>query len=213
MLGRRQTIKAARRADATGTISLAKLRVWYTQNDGAQAQGGGSSSAATQNTEHMIPKSRFDEVNERAQKAEAALVKLQTDSQAAEKARLEKQGEWQQIAENEKKRATDLEAKAQRADVLEQGYVEQNKLRIERVPEANRSLIPMDYQPERLSAYLTANWDRLVGKPAPDIDAGAGGAGGAGASATMTDDEKRTAKASGMTEAEWVAAKNKAASR
>lgn len=148
----------------------------------------GETPAEAKNTEHMIPKSRFDEVIERARKAEEALAKLQSDHEVKERERLQQQGEWQQIAENERKRAADLAAKAQRAEALEKAINDANKARMERVPESMRTLIPVDYPPDRLQVWLDANWERLTAKPAPDLDAGAGrGSGGAAVTVSEAD--------------------------
>ncbi len=180
------------------------------QGAGAGANSGaGGSSAATGNTEHMIPKSRFDEVNDELKQLREQVRTQQTDAQTREQERLVKQGEWQTIAETEKKRSSELEPKAARAEVLEKAIAEGNRQRVERIPEANRSLIPADYPPERLSAYLDANWERLVGKVAPNIDAGAGGGSGT-PPAPLTAEEKVVAAATGMTEAQWNEAKKKA---
>lgn len=170
--------------------------------------GAGSSSAGTQNTESMIPKSRFDEVNERMRRAEEALAKFRQDTEAAEAERLKKQGEWQQIAENERKAAEALKPYRDRAEALEAMLKETNAKRIERVPEAMRSLIPVDYPPERLSAWLESNWERLIGKPAPDIDAGAGAATGSGAAAAkLTAEELELARLAGMTPEQYAESK------
>lgn len=196
---------AVRRAGSEGVVNLSKRRCWFTD----EQSGAGLSSAGTQNTEqHMIPKSRFDEVLTQAREAQAALKKFQEDSAAAEAERLKKQGEWQQIAENEKKRADALEPLKTRAEALEKMIREGNEARVQKVSEDQRSLIPVDYPPERLSAWLDSNWDRLTTRPAPNIDAGAGGAGAP--PAKLTDDEKQVAAKAGMTEAEYIAAKQKA---
>lgn len=172
----------------------------------------GETPAEAKNTEHMIPKSRFDEVIERARKAEEALAQLQSAHEAKERDRLQKQGEWQQIAENERKRAADLEAKAQRAEALEKAITDANKARIDRVPESMRTLIPVDYPPDRLQVWLDANWERLSINPAPDLDAGAGGGSG-GKHVTLTDDERQLARKMGLTEEQYIASKLKMQSR
>jgi hypothetical protein len=156
----------------------------------------------------MIPKSRFDEVNERMRKAEEALAKFRQDTEAAEAERLKKQGEWQQIAENERKRAEALAQFQARAESLEKMLTDSNKLRIERVPETMRTLIPVDYPPERLSAWLDSNWERLIGKPAPDIDAGAGaGAATGSGAAKLTAEELELARLAGMTPEQYAESK------
>lgn len=167
------------------------------QNQQGQ-QGGGSSSEGTQNTGNMIPQSRFNEVLERARKAEEALVKHQTDSHASEQERLKKQGEWQTIAENATKEADSLKAFKTRAETLESTIKAGNEARIALVPETMRKLIPVNYPPEHLQTWLNDNWSLLTVKPAPDIDAGAGGGGGTRA-VILTDEQKAVARAMNMT--------------
>lgn len=181
------------------------------EHNNAGQPPAGEPSAETKNTEHMIPKSRFDEVIERARKAEEALARLQSDHEAKERERLQQQGEWQQIAENERKRAADLSAKAQRAEALEKAISDANKARIDRVPESMRPMVPVDYPPDRLQVWLDANWERLVTKPAPDLDAGAG-SGSGGAAVTVTEAD-RAAAAMAMSQGYKITPENVAKAR
>src|SRR4051812_12559431 len=93
-------IKAARRDGFVGMINLAQRRTWFTQ-EGA----GSGASAGTGNTETMIPKSRFDEVNQRAKNAETELEKLRGQMTEAEQARLAEQGQFQTLATAAQKEA------------------------------------------------------------------------------------------------------------
>lgn len=61
-------------------------------------------------TEHMIPKSRFDEVNKNYKAAAAELKKLQRTQEAAATAELEEQGQWKTLAEQGAARTAELEA-------------------------------------------------------------------------------------------------------
>ena len=60
--------------------------------------------AAAQNTEtpaeHMIPKSRFDELNKELKAIKAQLETEAKAKEAAEAQRLKEQGEWKSLAEN-----------------------------------------------------------------------------------------------------------------
>lgn len=211
-------IRITRRPDADYGIDLRTVRRWYApEGDGQQGannagQGntpaGGSSSAGTENTDHMIPLKRFNEVNEELKTLREKVQQDEAARQAAEQERLRKQGEFQTLAEQEKKRADDLAPKAARAAELEKLIAESNKARIDKLPEARRSLVPAGLPPEAVAAYLDANWTLLMGVAAPDLDGGAGGGSG-GTGGTLTAEEKEIARKTGMTDEQFAAAKAK----
>lgn len=76
--------------------------------------------AAAQNTEtpteHMIPKSRFDELNRELKALKAQLETEAKAKEAAEAQRLKEQGEWKSLAE---KYMAELDAAKQQARALE----------------------------------------------------------------------------------------------
>jgi hypothetical protein len=190
---------ANRRTNAEAGIDLTKRRRWYTEGDGQQNQNGGSngnsSSAGTQNTEHMIPKTRFDEVNQAKLAAEAKLKEFQDAQAAAEQARLTEQGQFKTIAEQARQEADALKPFKERAEAYEKAFRASNDARIARVPEAMRSLIPTTLPPHEVSAYLDANWELLTATRAPDLDAGAGGGSGGGTQVQVTEADKQQAAA------------------
>jgi ribonucleoside-triphosphate reductase len=143
---------------------------------------GSSTSATTKNTdsEHMIPKSRFDEVNERARKAEEALAKIQRESESAEQARLLKQGEYQQLAEKAGARAAELEPFKGRAEEAEAVILQACEALVLQIPEDIRDSIVPDLPPAKKFAWLSVNVPRLLAKPAPNLNAGEGNGTGSG---------------------------------
>lgn len=119
----------------------------------------------------------------------------------ANKKRLEEEGNWSEIAKQREAELAALSPYKERATALEQVIRESNEERIKRVPEDARPLIPLDYAPEKLQAWLNANEARLTKKPAPNYDAGAGGSGGNGGSGTgakVTDADRRAAELASM---------------
>lgn len=177
-----KALKTTRRDGAESSVNLAKRRAWFADENaqaGSGQTGTGASSAGTQNTEHMIPKSRLDEALERARKAEEMLAQVQTTAQAAEQERLKKQGEWQQIADNALKENEVLKSFRQRTEMLEGTIKAANEALIAQVPDSMKKLIPVDYPPERLQLWLNENWRMLTVPPSPNIDAGAGVGSGA----------------------------------
>lgn len=120
--------------------------------------------------------------------------RIQEVSQA-DQARLAEQGQWKTLAEQRQQELAKLKPYQERAESLEGMIRKSNEVRISRVREDMRPLIPTDYPPERLSEWLDANLERLNTRPAPDIDAGAGGGSGKGASSVQVTDEDRRAAA------------------
>lgn len=72
----------------------------------------GATQTETPPADVMIPKSRFDEVNKRLKELEATLSKTAKEREAADRAQLEEQKRFQELYESERKRAADLEARA-----------------------------------------------------------------------------------------------------
>lgn len=201
-----KALKTTRRSGAEGSINLSKRRAWFA-DEGSQTSNGqsgtGTSSAGTQNTEHMIPKSRLDEALARVRSAEEALAKFQIDAQAAEQERLKKQGEWQQIADNALKENEALKSFRQRTEMLEGTIKSANEALIAQVPETMRKLIPVDYPPERLQVWLNDNWRMLTVPPAPSIDAGAGAGSGA-KPINLTPEQQQMARQMGLSPEQYA---------
>ncbi len=113
-------------------------------------QQPGTSPAVAQNTEptaeHMIPKSRFDEVNN-ALRAEldAKAKREQAERAAADKAAAER-GEWERLASERAARVVELEQTstiaAERIAAYEGVLTAQIKARVKALPEAARSKLP-----------------------------------------------------------------------
>jgi exonuclease VII large subunit len=157
------------------------LRGFFTADTGAPTgagAAGATSSAGTQNTdtqaqqqpstqEHMIPKSRFDEVNtelaelrkwrqERDQADEAAKKKQQTD--ADEQAR--QKGEFEKLATERQQRLDSLEQQhkstRERVQALTEAMEVQIKARMRALPDELKAMVPE-------SADVLTRYD-LVGK-------------------------------------------------
>lgn len=112
---------------------------------------GGTSSAETQNTdapppEHMIPKSRFDEVNKELQTLrQQQQQREQAEKQAADRQAAEK-GQFEKLATERGARLAQIEAEhqsAQAALAARDALLEQQvKARLKNLPEAARSKMP-----------------------------------------------------------------------
>lgn len=82
--------------------------------DVAQSAQTETPPAAAKNTEapaeHMIPKSRFDEVSRKLRELEAAQAKVVQEREEAERVRLIEQQKYQELYESERKRAAEYES-------------------------------------------------------------------------------------------------------
>lgn len=165
-------------------LSLRRRRAWYADEPAAEPetpaapegeQAAPEPSAETQNTEptqeHMIPKSRLDEVLARAKKAEDALAAQAKQAEEAEQARLKKQGEYQALYEAADGKAKTLEAKVTEQDAELVRYRERFQAmltsRLEAAPEHIRALLDKMDALDAL-AWLDENADKLApAKPTP----------------------------------------------
>lgn len=127
-----------------------------------------------------------------------------TAIEAGQKQRLEQEGNYRELSQ---KYLADLEAvkpMAERAQALEAIIRESNEARISRVPEQQRALVPADYPPEKLQAWLNANESLLMKPPAPDYNAGAGAEGASRSKPQLTEEQRQAAKRFGMTEEQYA---------
>lgn len=171
-------------------------------------QGGqpAETPAVAVNTEHMIPKSRMDELNARMKAAETETARLQSEMKSQRDKELTEQNKWQELAES---RATELEkanAKAARTDELEAALLKTVDAQIETIPENMRDFVPSHGTPQERLAWINENAAKLTMPQAPEMDGGAGGKGGAKVALTST--ELSIAKAAGMTAEEYTKIKN-----
>ena len=179
--------------------------------DGTEAPEGlqANSPAVAETTEHMIPKSRMDELNTRMKAAEAEAARLRVEAQTQRDSELTEQKRYQELAES---RGVELEAanaKATKVDALEAVLQQTIDARIEDIPENLRDLVPSHGTAQERLAWLNENAAKLTMPQAPDLDGGKGGKGGTGkALPALTPMELRMAKAAGMTPDEYAKIKN-----
>lgn len=165
-------------------LSLRRRRTWYAGEPAAAPdtpaapsgeQPAPAPSAETLNPgtpqEHMIPKSRFDEINARMKKAEDALAEQQRAAEDAERARLAEQGKYQQLYEDATSKATTLETTLKERETALTRYQEAFQAmltkRLEAAPEHIRALLDKMDALDALT-WLDENADKLApAKPAP----------------------------------------------
>lgn len=220
------SLRSARRTASEATVDLRRRRTWR-NNEGDDAGGERQNSGDSDGDGKYNPKDLeqakriIDALNKRVGERETAfnqLKELHTTTQErltaierAQREKLEKEGDFRSLAEQ---RAAELAALApvkERAEALEKVIRESNEERIKKLPEDARTLVPVDYAPERLQAWLNANEARLTKLPAPNFDAGAG-AGTSGAkekAPELTAEEKALARLANMTDKEYAEYKAK----
>lgn len=134
--------------------------------NGQSSDGKENTETKTENKEHMIPKSRFDEVNNAYKTLKAELDKIKSAQDEAEKERqkkeqeeAEKRGEFETLY---KKANSDLEtvkeerkaAKA-RIEVLEGVINDLLNAKLESIDEKFHDLIPEGMTPEQKLSWVT----------------------------------------------------------
>jgi len=121
--------------------------------------------------------------------------------QEANRKKLEEQGNFSEVRTQLMAQIESLKPTAERAAALEKIIRDSNEAIIKNVPEAYRGMIPTEYAPEKLQAWLHANMSVLSKQPAPNFDAGAGAGGGTSpAASSLTPEQKAMAKRLGVKE-------------
>ena len=162
----------------------------------------------TEKSEHMIPKSRLDEVIQERNEMKSQIAALQKASQEAEEQRLKDQEQWKELAEKRQQEIEGLKPRAVVAEEQEKTLKDYLTAQIEEIPESLHSLIPEQLTTMQKLQWLAVNRAKLIKPSGPDIGAGVRGAGGESAY-KLTPDEKQAAKLFGLSDEEYVKYKDK----
>lgn len=189
-----KTLRAVRRAEAEALIDLSRVRRWYADD--------GSTPDASEKTEPPADPKGLDALpeevreyikslrreSEERRKKLTALEKTQQEAEAARKLeedkKLAEQGQWQKLAEERAAEIERLKVFEAQAATLLAATTKRNADRIAKLPEAMRDLVPVEYDPHKLAAWLDANEAKLVKPVAPNLNPGQ----------QSTGDGKKTAK-------------------
>ena len=172
------------------------------QQDPAQQQPASSASPDVKPAEHMIPKSRLDEVIHERDEAMKRAEALEKAQQEAERKRLEESAEYKKLYETTLADVTALKPKAEQVEQYEKRLKEILDSQIAELPEEFRGMVPEGLPTDQQLAWLAKNKAVLV-KPEP-FDIGAGKKGTKpNTTSTLTEDEKRVAKHFGMSEEDY----------
>lgn len=203
----------ARRGDYVSTIAM--RRRWF----GGEGDDVESDQSVDDNDISSLPswaqeqlrsyQSKLKEVNQESAGRRHQINELSERLEALEQQRQAGLSLEEKLKETESQ-ITSLRQFEDRAKGLEALIRKSNEQRIAAIPEAMRSLVPVDaMSPEQVAAWLDKNAAVLSKPIAPELDGGAGGAGG-GKTVQLSEQEKMIARRVGMTDEEYVNAKKRA---
>lgn len=124
----------------------------------------------------MIPKSRFDEVNNARRELESRLADLERQQQERAVKELEEQNRYRELYEKAQTQIEALSQEQQRAAQYREALQATNAARIAAIPEDKRTLIPDYDDPVQLGAWLDKAAPMLTSNrlTPPPTDGGAG---------------------------------------
>ncbi|PEF03526.1 hypothetical protein COK07_29275 [Bacillus thuringiensis] len=128
-----------------------------TSGESASGEQVNQMATSTQN-EHMIPKTRFDEVNEKVKELSAQLEGLQNQKAKDEKTKAEKLGEFEQLYRTAEGQVANLTTKhksaSERVTTLEGIISGMLETKMSVIPEDFHELIPTEMSLEQKLAWI-----------------------------------------------------------
>jgi chromosome segregation ATPase len=128
-------------------------------NNKTDGQSGNDGSQNQQQNEHFIPKTRFDEVNNKLKELQDQIAEANKQKEQEELEAKKKKGEFENLyteasqeLENTK---TQFEQTSQRVEQLEGIIQTLVDAEMEAVPEAMRDLVPENFTPEQKLSWIT----------------------------------------------------------
>lgn len=142
-----------------------------------QEAGSAGTPAEAKNTDSpMIPKERFDEINNQRKELEAKLLQIEADQKSRIEKQLEEQGKFKELNENLRAELAETKLKAEKAGELEGTLEKLLAAQLEALPEQTRQLVPEKLSIQDRLDYIATNRDLLVKPAAPNTGAGVKGA-------------------------------------
>lgn len=142
------------------------------------------------------------QLRQEAAERRVALKKLEEEAAKREQARLAEEGRWKELAEKREQELQKLTTYQQRAEALEAMLRESNERRMKRLPEDMQAVVPVEYPPEKLAAWLDANLEKLLKPVAPNLDGGA--AMGSSGAPKLSEEQIAMARRLGLTPEEYA---------
>jgi len=161
-------------------------------------------ASSAKQDDHMIPKSRLDEVLKSNRDLQAKLEALEIERQEQLEAQLKEQGRYKELAESRAQEIATLKPKADTVDGYEETLVKVLEAQMADVPENMRGLLPDVLTTQQKLDWLSRNKPLLLKQRAPDIGAGKIGGEDQSVSAELTPEEIEFAKSFGYSAEEYA---------
>jgi len=162
-----------------------------------------ASTETVKSEAHMIPKTRFDEINQKYKDAEKRYRALEKAAQEAEEKRLKEAEDYKALYEQAQARIAELQPKAESAETAHATLKEVLAAQIETIPENRRSLVPEALSTEQQLAWIAKNRS-LLAKAQP-FNIGAGAKGGSGENVVdLSNEDLAIAKKIGMSTEDYA---------
>lgn len=166
-----------------------------------------AASEAKKSDEHLIPKSRLDEVIAQRDAATKKAEALEKAQQEAERKRLEELNDYKKLYETTQTELTSLKPKADQVDAYEKTMGEILEAQVAELPEEFRDIVPDGLSTKQKLDWLAKNKAKFMKAEPFDIGAGRRGTGKPDKKTELTADEKEAAHLFHMTDEDY--AKNK----
>lgn len=147
--------------------------------------------------EHMIPKSRLDEVLAKNAELANTLASIEAERKKETEKRLVEQQEWQKIAEQRGAELADAQGKVAKLSDYEKTLEKLLAAEVSQIPEAKRGLLPDEMTTVQKLNWIAKNKPILTAPATFDIGAGKVGGGESGATA-LTPEELAYARQFGV---------------
>jgi hypothetical protein len=172
------------------------------EQDGGDPQD--ASDAKKSGSEHMIPKSRLDEVIADRDAARSEASKLKTEQETAKQEALKEQGKWKELAEERATKLADAEAKANKVDDYEKTLKETLTAQLAELAPEVQALVPEELTTPQKLSWLAKNKATLQKPMAMDIGSGKRGGGKQETKIELTPEQLQVAKTFGYTPEEYA---------
>ena len=160
--------------------------------------------------EHMIPKSRLDEVLGKNRELESRLAAVEKNAKDNVANMLKEQGKFKELYEQTLKELAEAQPLAIQAHESERTLQMVLQAQTDELPEHLRVLVPEALSTQQKLEWLARNKTLLIKPKAFDIGAGrTGGGAPEGADLKLTEEELTIAKNFGLTPEEYVKYKDK----
>jgi ribonucleoside-triphosphate reductase len=187
-----------------------KMYGWYLSpdkgtggSDGTAADDGTSAVTKNSDNSHMIPKTRFDEVNNRSKELEKELAAVKEALNKAQTSRLEEQEQYKELYEKTASELSEIKPIAEQISVYKKTVGTLLEAQVAEIPEEMRSLIPEELGDVQKLNWIARNRTLLMKPAGPDIGAGNRGS-GSSTGTEITPEEKEVANAFGITAEEYL---------